>query len=67
MFSSVRNNDKVISILWDSGSNITIITHRMAQKLGLRDRNVKLGITRVGTGLESLKANRRMLQEAYIK
>lgn len=37
-----------IPTLWDSGSNISMITYRMARRLGLKGSDINLSITKIG-------------------
>lgn len=53
MISSINHNGYQITTLWDSGSNITVITHSLARKLGLSGKNVTLDITKVGNVTET--------------
>lgn len=48
MISSVHSNSLPITTLWDPGSNTTLITNRMAKRLGLKGRSINLAVTKVG-------------------
>ena len=48
MISSVYSSSLPITTLWDSGSNTTLITNRMAKVLGLKGRSINLAVTKVG-------------------
>ena len=48
MISSVYSNVHPITTLWDPGSDITLISNRMAKNLGLRGRSISLEVTKVG-------------------
>ena len=54
--SMVRCNDKNVTILWDSGSDISLITHNAAARLDLCGRDVNLSIVRVGNNPAILKS-----------
>ncbi|XP_042876991.1 uncharacterized protein LOC122256399 [Penaeus japonicus] len=45
-----------IKVLWDSGSNITLITHRMARKLGSQGIPVSGTMTKVGNVAEEFSS-----------
>ena len=49
-------NDKNVTVLWDSGSDISLIAHNAATRLDLRGRNVDLSIVRVGNNPAVLKS-----------
>ena len=53
MVSSVYHNGIPITTLWDSGSDITVITHSMARKLGLTGRDIQMTIIKVGNVVET--------------
>ena len=48
MISSVYSNARPITILWDPGSNMTIIINRMARQLGLGGRSINVAVIKVG-------------------
>ncbi|KAK3884848.1 hypothetical protein Pcinc_010889 [Petrolisthes cinctipes] len=48
MISSVYSNAYPITTLWDPGSDMNLITNRMAKHLGLKGRSISLEVTRVG-------------------
>lgn len=48
MLSLVYSNARPISTLWDPGSNMTLITNRMAKQLGLKGKSICLAVTKVG-------------------
>ncbi|XP_068200399.1 uncharacterized protein [Palaemon carinicauda] len=50
----VSQND--INVLWDSGSNVSLITHQKAQELGLNGRDVQITITKVGNKTETVSS-----------
>lgn len=41
-----------ITVLWDCGSDITMVTHSMARKLGVRGADVIMSIVKVGNVTE---------------
>ncbi|KAK3896107.1 hypothetical protein Pcinc_000205 [Petrolisthes cinctipes] len=48
MISSAYSNAYPITTLWDPGSDMNLITNRMAKHLGLKGRSISLEVTRVG-------------------
>ena len=50
----VRCQNQAINVMWDSGSNISLITHRAAARLGLRGKPINLSIVKVGNDTTSL-------------
>ena len=46
--SIIYSFNQPITVIWDSASDTTLITHRMAKLLGLRSKNVIVTITKVG-------------------
>lgn len=42
MVISVYNMKYPVTTLWNPGSNISLITHRITKKLGLKDRNISI-------------------------
>ena len=50
--STVYSYSQPITVLWDSASDTTLITHRMAKSLGLQGKNVMISITKVGNVVE---------------
>ena len=59
--SAVYCRDQPINTLWDSGSNITLITNRMASRLGLKGKDVELSMTKVGNITENYSSKEYML------
>lgn len=55
MISSVYSNSLPITTLWDSGSNTTLITNRMAKILGLKGRSINLAVTKVGNDYQKFE------------
>ncbi|XP_076028384.1 uncharacterized protein LOC143017480 [Oratosquilla oratoria] len=53
MVSSIYHNGVPINTMWDSGSDVTVITHSMAKRLGLIGKDVQMTITKVGNVVES--------------
>lgn len=53
MVSSVHHKGIPITTLWDSGSDITVITHSMAKRLGIAGRNISIKVTKVGNITEN--------------
>lgn len=43
-----------INVLWDSGSNVSLITHQKAKELGLKGRDIHISIAKVGNSLETV-------------
>ncbi|XP_064120677.1 uncharacterized protein LOC135225276 [Macrobrachium nipponense] len=52
MIGYMQSKGQKVATLWDPGSNLTMITHRMANKLGLRGKDVSLTVTKVGNSTE---------------
>ncbi|XP_063863037.1 uncharacterized protein LOC135102172 isoform X1 [Scylla paramamosain] len=50
--STVYSNTQPITVLWDSGSDITLVTHSMAEKLSLKGKDVNLSMIKVGNVIE---------------
>ena len=50
----MQNRGQKVATLWDPGSILTILTHRIANKLGLRSKDVSLTVTKVGNNTEQL-------------
>ncbi|XP_047499242.1 uncharacterized protein LOC125046242 [Penaeus chinensis] len=50
--STVHGKNLPITILWDPGSDTSLITHRMAKKLGLSGKDVNLSLVKVGNTIE---------------
>lgn len=60
MVNRVECQQKEINVLWDSGSNVSLITHRKAKELGLKGQEVYITVTKVGNNVET------MLSEEYV-
>ena len=56
MVSSLECCQKEINVLWDSGSNVSLITHQKSRKLGLKGRDVQITITKIGNSLETVSS-----------
>ena len=54
MVSHLECRQKQINVLWDSGSNVSLITHQKAKELGLKGRDIHISITKVGNSLETV-------------
>ena len=54
--SHVRCNDQNLSVLWDSGANVSLITHSAASILNLTGDDVELSITKVGNELHAFQS-----------
>ena len=50
--STVYSNTQPITVLWDSDTDITLVTHRMAEKLRLKGKDVNLSMIKVGNVME---------------
>ena len=46
--SHVRCKENKLSVLWDSGANVSLITHDAASRLNLTGDDVQLSVTKVG-------------------
>ena len=44
--------NKQVTVLWDPGANISLITHKAAERLNLKGKDVTLRLTKVGNQLE---------------
>nr|XP_027237393.1 uncharacterized protein LOC113828586 [Penaeus vannamei] len=56
VMSFVKNMNMDIPTLWDSGSNISMITHRMARRLGLKGNYINLSVTKIGNESRNLSS-----------
>ena len=54
--STATSNDKHVTILWDSGSDVSLITHKAAARLDIRGRDVDVSIVGVGNNAVILKS-----------
>ena len=54
MISSVKCNSSTVNLLWDGGSDVSLITQKKANELGLTGRDVQISITKVGNVVECL-------------
>lgn len=52
--STVYSMGQPVDVLWDSGSDISLITHSMANKLGLRGKCINVSMIKVGNVIEKL-------------
>ena len=52
----VRCNGYPISTLYDSGASLSVISHQLAQYLGLRGDDIELSIVKVGNVIENIKS-----------
>lgn len=52
MIGHMHSKGQKVATLLDPGSNLTMITHRMANKVGLRGKDVNLTVTKVGHSAE---------------
>lgn len=52
MVSRVYSNGCPVTTLWDPGSDITIMTHALASRLGLKGKDIELSMTKVGNVTE---------------
>ena len=50
--STLNSRNQSVTVLWDSGSDISLITHSMAKKLGLKGKNINLSMIKVGNAIE---------------
>ena len=51
--TAVQCNKQRVTVMWDSGANISLITHQAAERLGLQGDEVSLSIVKVGGELTS--------------
>ncbi|XP_043234175.1 uncharacterized protein LOC122387784 isoform X1 [Amphibalanus amphitrite] len=51
--TAVQCNKQRVTVMWDSGANISLITHQAAERLGLQGNEVSLSIVKVGGELTS--------------
>lgn len=61
MISKVFSQGRPATTLWDSWSDITIITHTLASKFGLESRDIDLSITKVGNITEKFPSKEYIL------
>ena len=59
--SHVRCNDQNLSVLWDSGANVSLITHSAASILNLTGDDVELSITKVGNELHAFQSKKYLV------
>lgn len=50
--SVIYSRDQPLNVLWDSGSDVSLITHKMAKKLGLKGKDINLSMIKVGNVVE---------------
>ena len=50
--STLNSRNQPVTVLWDSGSDISLITHNMEKKLGLKGKNISLSMIKVGNTIE---------------
>ncbi|XP_037793897.1 uncharacterized protein LOC119589350 [Penaeus monodon] len=50
--STVHSKNLPVTVLWDPGSDTSLITHRMAKKLGLSGKDVNLSLVKVGNTID---------------
>ena len=50
--STLNSGNQPVTVLWDSGSDMSLITHSMAKKLGLKGKNINLSMIKVGIAIE---------------
>ncbi|XP_068209204.1 uncharacterized protein [Palaemon carinicauda] len=56
MVSGLRYRQNDINVLWDSGSNVSLITHQKVKELELNGRGVQITITKVGNKTETVSS-----------
>ncbi|XP_043233392.1 uncharacterized protein LOC122387342 [Amphibalanus amphitrite] len=56
--SGVICKDKRLTVIWDSGANISLITHKAASRLNLCSEEVELSITKVGNQVQAFNTKR---------
>ena len=54
-------NGRPVSILYDSGSDVTLIRHQRARELGIRGRNIKMTMVKVGNVKEHFSTREYIL------
>ena len=59
--SHVRCNDRKLSVLWDSGANVSLITHDAASFINLTSDDVELSITKVGNQLHAFQSKKYLV------
>ena len=52
--NAIQCKNQLINVMWDSGANISLITRRATQRLGLKGKSTTLSIVKVGDDLTSL-------------
>ena len=50
----VRSGSHTLSTFFDCGSNLTMITHKAARKLGLKGKEISMSLTKVGNQTERI-------------
>lgn len=48
MVNKVSSGNQSLTTICDLGSNVTMLTHRIAKQLGLKGKEVNLAVTKVG-------------------
>ena len=56
--SIIYSYNQPITVIWDSASDATLITHKMARALGLHGQNIVVTITKVGNVVEQCSTKR---------
>ena len=51
-------HDRKLVVMWDSGANVSLITHKAASLLNLKGPETKLTITKVGNQVQEFKSRR---------
>ena len=59
--SEIMCNDKMLSVLRDSGANISLITHKAAASANLQGKSIELSITKVGNQNETIRSKRYLV------
>ena len=54
MVSNVKSKFSSLNVLWDCGSDVSLITHNKAKELGLLGKDVNISITKVGNVVENM-------------
>ncbi len=50
--SQIVSRKQSLTVLWDSGSDVSLITHKTTKKLGLKGKDIHLFMVKVGNVVE---------------
>ena len=61
MVSTVYSGSSPLSVLWDPGAHLSLISKEGAKKLGMKGKDVTLSITKVGNIIETISSKEYIL------